>query len=87
MFYDDEAKLSKIERTVCDNLMTANHTKSVTEKELLSIAHNYRADMATMIGVLREYKSLIIAINERSESEPDAKQPNSDQVLDSETGI
>ena len=87
LFYDDVAKLEVIERKVCDNLMTANHTRSVTEKELLSIAYNYRADMATMIGVLREYKQLVEVINERSESEPADKEPSGDVVLGNETGI
>ena len=59
MFYDNVEKLEKIEKTACDNLMVASITASTTEKELLKIAHNYRADMATMVGVLREYKELI----------------------------
>ena len=52
MFYDNIEKLEKIEKTACDNLMVASITASTTEKELLKIAHNYRADMATMVGVL-----------------------------------
>jgi|TARA_R110000782_G_scaffold24592_2_gene63982 hypothetical protein len=64
MFYDNIEKLEKIEKTACDNLMVASITASTTEKELLKIAHNYRADMATMVGVLREYKELITHLKE-----------------------
>jgi len=39
--------------------MTAAVTANTSERELLKIAHNYRSDMANMIGVLREYKELI----------------------------
>jgi len=59
MFYDNIEKLQKIEKTVCENLMTAAVTANTSERELLKIAHNYRSDMANMIGVLREYKELI----------------------------
>ena len=65
MFYNDIKKLEEIEKTVCDNLSTAdclNDTSSV--KELKPIWINYRGDMATMIGVLREYKELLKKLEE-----------------------
>ena len=60
MFYDNIEKLNEIEKKVSENLSTAdclNDTSSV--KELRPIWINYRGDMATMIGILREYKELI----------------------------
>ena len=60
MFYDNIEKLEKIEKTVCENLKVAAVSSATTEKELLNIAHNYRADMAIMVGVLREYKELLL---------------------------
>lgn len=65
MFYNDIKKLEEIEKTVCDNLSTAdclNDTSSA--KELKPIWINYRGDMATMVGVLREYKNLLIKLGE-----------------------
>jgi|TARA_R110002126_G_scaffold32369_1_gene102809 hypothetical protein len=64
MFYDNVDKLNEIEKTVCENLMTAAVTANTSERELLKIAHNYRSDMANMIGVLREYKELISKLEE-----------------------
>tara|TARA_R110002153_G_scaffold164210_1_gene316756 strand:+ start:161 stop:373 length:213 start_codon:yes stop_codon:yes gene_type:complete len=64
MFYDNVEKLEKIEKTACENLMVASVNSKTTEKELQQIAHNYRADMALMVGVLREYKELIAKLEE-----------------------
>ena len=65
MFYNDIKKLEEIEKTVSNNLSTAdclNDTSSV--KELKPIWINYRSDMSTMIGVLREYKELLKKLEE-----------------------
>ena len=64
MFYDNIEKLEKIEKTACENLMVASVNSKTTEKELLKIAENYRADMALMVGVLREYKELVVKLQE-----------------------
>jgi hypothetical protein len=64
MFYDNIEKLEKIEKTACENLMVASINSATTEKELLKIAENYRADMALMVGVLREYKELVVKLQE-----------------------
>lgn len=67
MFYNDIKKLEEIEKTVCDNLSTAdclNDTSSV--KELKPIWINYRGDMATMIGILRQYKELLKKLGEEN---------------------
>ena len=64
MFYDNIEKLEKIEKTACENLMVASVNSATTEKELLKIAENYRADMALMVGVLREYKELVAKLQE-----------------------
>jgi len=64
MFYDNVDKLTEIETTVCENLMLAAVTANTSERELLKIAQNYRADMATMVGILREYKELIVKLQE-----------------------
>ena len=64
MFYDNIEKLEKIEKTACENLMVASVNSATTEKELQQIAHNYRADMALMVGVLREYKELVAKLHE-----------------------
>jgi|TARA_B110000483_G_C17822619_1_gene399580 hypothetical protein len=64
MFYDNIEKLEKIEKTACENLMVASVNSATTEKELLKIAENYRADMALMVGVLREYKELVVKLQD-----------------------
>jgi uncharacterized protein YpbB len=64
MFYDNVEKLEKIEKTACENLMVASVSSKTTEKELQQIAHNYRADMALMVGVLREYKELVVKLQD-----------------------
>tara|TARA_R110000744_G_scaffold37380_1_gene85700 strand:+ start:371 stop:583 length:213 start_codon:yes stop_codon:yes gene_type:complete len=64
MFYDNVKKLEEIENTICENLKLAAITASDTEKTLLKICYNYRADMPNMIGILREYKELIIKLKE-----------------------
>jgi hypothetical protein len=64
MFYDNIEKLEKIEKTACENLMVASINSATTEKELLKIAENYRADMALMVGVLREYKELVVKLQD-----------------------
>ena len=48
--------------------MVASVNSSTTEKEFLKIAENYRTDMANMVGILREYKELIIKLKEDSVS-------------------
>ena len=64
MFYDNIEKLEKIEKTACENLMVASVNSATTEKELLKIAENYRTDMPNMVGILREYKELIVKLKE-----------------------
>jgi hypothetical protein len=68
MFYDNIKKLEEIENTICENLMVASVSSSTTEKEFLKIAENYRTDMPNMVGILREYKELIIKLKEDSVS-------------------
>ncbi len=68
MFYDNIKKLEEIENTICENLMVASVNSSTTEKEFLKIAENYRTEMHNMVGVLREYKELIIKLKEDSVS-------------------
>jgi hypothetical protein len=60
--YESIEKLNEIEKKICKNLMVASISASTTEKDLLNIAFNYRADMPNMIGILREYKDLIIRL-------------------------
>ena len=64
MFYDNIKKLEEIENTICENLMVASVNSSTTEKEFLKIAENYRTDMPSMVGILREYKELIDKLKE-----------------------
>ena len=64
MFYDNIKKLEEIENTICENLMVASVNSSTTEKEFLKIAENYRTDMPSMVGILREYKELIAKLKE-----------------------
>lgn len=67
MFFDNIKKLEEIEKTFCDNLSTADCLNdSSSAKELKPIWINYRGDMATMIGVLREYKNLLIKLGEEN---------------------
>ena len=65
MFYDID-KLTEIEDKVCNNLSIAdNLSDTSSNNNLRSIWINYRTDMATMISVLREYKDLLIKLEER----------------------
>ena len=65
MFFNDIKKLEEIEKTVCDNLSSADCLNdSSSAKELKPIWINYRGDMPTMIGVLREYKNLLLKVQE-----------------------
>ena len=65
MFFNEIKKLEEIEKTVCEHLMNADGlTDSSSVKQLKPIWVNYRHDMATMIGVLREYKDLLNKIGE-----------------------
>lgn len=60
MFYDNIEKLQKIEDKVCDNLSTADCLNDSNDsKQLKQFWLNYRSDMPTMLGILREYKELI----------------------------
>jgi len=60
MFYNDLEKLGEIEKTVCDHLSDADCLNDSSDsRELRKIWVNYRHDMATMVGVLREYKDLL----------------------------
>ena len=64
MAYSSIEKLNEIEKKACENLMVASVSSSTTEKEFLKIAENYRTDMPSMIGILREYKELIAKLKE-----------------------
>ena len=60
MFYDNIEKLQKIEDKVSDNLSTADCLNDSNDsKQLKQFWLNYRSDMPTMLGILREYKELI----------------------------
>jgi len=64
MFYDID-KLTEIEDKVCNNLSIAdNLSDTSSNNNLRSIWINYRKDVSTMISVLREYKDLLIKIQE-----------------------
>ena len=65
MAYSSIEKLNKIEKIVCENLMVASINASTTEKEFLKIAENYRTDMPNMVGILREYKELIVKLKKK----------------------
>ena len=53
-------KLQKIEDKVSDNLSTADCLNDSNDsKQLKQFWLNYRSDMPTMLGILREYKELI----------------------------
>ena len=64
MAYSSIEKLNEIEKKACENLMVASVSSSTTEKEFLKIAENYRTDMPSMVGILREYKELIAKLKE-----------------------
>tara|TARA_Y100000389_G_C17112983_1_gene341622 strand:+ start:182 stop:379 length:198 start_codon:yes stop_codon:yes gene_type:complete len=65
MFYDID-KLNDLEKTVSDNLASAdNHTQHNDHK-----THwiNYRTDMPNCLMVIREYKELLRQLNLRKEN-------------------
>jgi len=75
MFYDDINKLEVIEKTVCDNLSSADCLNDTHDpRELRKQWVNYRTDMALMVGVLREYKELIIKLKELEKVQGEANE-------------
>jgi len=64
MFYDID-KLKELEDKVCSNLTIADNLSDTSDNKLRSIWINYRSDVSTLISVLREYKDLLIKLEER----------------------
>jgi len=64
MSYRDIEKLEAIEKVSCDNLRSADCLNEDKDPIVLrKIWVNYRTDMPNMIGILREYKELIVQLN------------------------
>lgn len=64
MFYDID-KLKELEDKVCSNLTIADNLSDTSDNKLRSIWINYRSDVSTLVSVLREYKDLLIKLEER----------------------
>lgn len=64
MFYDID-KLKELEDKVCNNLTIADNLSDTSDNKLRSIWINYRSDVSTLVSVLREYKDLLIKLEER----------------------
>ena len=64
MFYDID-KLKELEDKVCSNLTIADNLSDTSDNKLRSIWINYRSDVSTLVSVLREYKNLLIKLEER----------------------
>ena len=65
MFYDID-KLKELEEKFCSNLTIADNLSDTTDNNnLRSIWINYRSDVSTLVSVLREYKDLLIKLEER----------------------
>ena len=64
MFYDID-KLKELEDKVCNNLTIADNLSDTSDNKLRSIWINYRRDVSTLVSVLREYKDLLIKLEER----------------------
>ena len=65
MFYNID-KLEELEDKICNNLTIADNLSDTSgNNNLRSIWINYRSDVSTLVSVLREYKDLLIKLEER----------------------